>query len=567
MFRLRPLPTRFIAAALPVLALQLLAQLPVAQAQLRIVTYNTTGAPATGVDVVLKSIGEETRNGFAKPIDVLLLQEQSASPAGAGPNNPSPDTQQFVTLLNNMYAGQGVNYAMSNRTGGTSFSGDSTQTLVYRVETVQLIADSAFGAVSGSGIARQPLRYQLRPVGYGSQADFYVYNSHYKASDATSDPAAPGRRNTEALAIRANSNALGEGAHIIYAGDHNFYDFDADEPAWGTLTGSGAGQANDPINQVGTWHDNASFAAVHTQSPCLNSVGHCGVGGGMDDRFDFQLVSGEFLDNEGLSYIGGSYHAFGNNGTTFNKDINNATNTVTFPGVTSYTKSQILSAIRGATDHIPVVADYQLPAVLSAAADSIPSVLDYGQLFNLNVTVKDAANVLAVAGADELDYSLTTSGSLTGSYLNQMDAALGGGNSHLVGLSTSSLGMQSGTITVTSNSQGVQNGTINIPVSFLVVLAGDYNADGVVDAADYVTWRNMDGQSVTPGTAADGDRNGLVDASDYAVWRNHFGQAVGGMGSALAAAVPEVGTLSLLIIGGCLLGGRRTTLRAWNRNQ
>ena len=34
----------------------------------------------------------------------------------------------------------------------------------------------------------------------------------------------------------------------------------------------------------------------------------------MDDRFDFQLVSGEFLDGQGLNYIGNSYHSFGNNG-------------------------------------------------------------------------------------------------------------------------------------------------------------------------------------------------------------------------------------------------------------
>ena len=105
-------------------------------------TYNTTGAPASGIDVVLKSIGEEVRNGIAKPIDILLLQEQAVPVSGAGANSPSPDTQQFVTLLNSIYAGQGVTYGMSNRTGLTSFSGDSTQTLIYRTQTVQLVSSS-----------------------------------------------------------------------------------------------------------------------------------------------------------------------------------------------------------------------------------------------------------------------------------------------------------------------------------------------------------------------------------------------------------------------------------------
>jgi hypothetical protein len=46
------------------------------------------------------------------------------------------------------------------------------------------------------------------------------------------------------------------------------------------------------------------------------------VGGGIDDRFDFQLVTGEFLDGEGLDYLGGSYHTFGNDGThNLNGDI------------------------------------------------------------------------------------------------------------------------------------------------------------------------------------------------------------------------------------------------------
>lgn len=542
-----------------------------ADAQLRVVTYNITGPPAAGVDVVLKSIGEESRNGIAKPIDVLLLQEQSNPSPGA--SSPSPNTQQVVTLLNNIYSSAGITYAMSNRTG----NGDTTQTLVYRTQTVQLIGDAAIGSTSTSGAPRQPVRFQLRPVGYNSAADFYIYNSHYKASAAIDDPAAPGRRNVEATTIRTNSNALGEGAHIIYAGDHNFYDFDSDEPAWGTLTASGAGQAVDPINQVGTWHNNSSFAAVHTQSPCNSSVANCGVGGGMDDRFDFQLTTGEFLDGEGLAYIGPvpgvpemsglthSYHAFGNNGTTFNGDINSGSNTVTFPGVTSYTKAQVLNALHGATDHIPVVADYQVPAVMNVVAGSVPAVLDFGQAFNLNVTVNNSANVVAAIGADELNYSLTTSGNVSGSFLNQIDQALGGSNAHAVVFDTATLGMKTGLITVTSTSQGVQNGSFTLPISYLVVLAGDYDGNGTVDAADYNVWRSTLGTSVAAGTGADGDRNGMVDANDYGVWRGHFGQSAAGMGAGAIAAVPEPSTLALLAMGACLSGRRRTRLGAWSR--
>jgi hypothetical protein len=534
-------------------------------AQLRVVTYNTTGAPRSGMDIVLKSIGEETRNGFAKPIDILLLQEQNNINPFPGANNPSPDTQAFVALLNNIYAGQGITYNMSNRTG----TGDSTQTLIYRTETVQLLGDVA---VNNPGAPRQPLRFQLRPVGYSNpSSDFYIYNSHYKASlDNTPPGSNANQRNNEATAIRSNSNALGEGTHAIYAGDHNFYYSNSQEPAWGTLTAAGAGQANDPLNRVGSWHSNSSFADVHTQSPC--NTGCTLVGGGMDDRFDFQLVTGELLDGEGMSYVGPtstgmsgtvhSYHAFGNNGSTYNTNINSSSNTVTFPGVTSYTKSQILNALWSVSDHLPVVADYQVPAVMNVLADAVPTTLDLGQAFSLNVAVNNSANVVAAIGADELDYSLTTSGGVSGTFLSQVDLALGGSNSYSVIFDTATIGLKTGAITITSTSQGVEGGLVTIPISFTVVLPGDYDGNGIVDAADYSIWRVSLGQNVAIGSGADGDRNGIVDEGDYSVWQSHFGiSAVAPAASLADMTVPEPASLVLLLIGACLVGRRPTTLR------
>ena len=72
-----------------------------------------------------------------------------------------------------------------------------------------------------------------------------------------------------------------------------------------------------------------------------------------------------------------------------------------------------------------------------------------------------------------------------------------------------------------------------------VALPGDFNGNGIVDAADYVVWRKTDGS-----------QNG------YATWRAHFGQTVGsGAGAITNAAVPEPATLVLLMFaaaGWCL---------------
>jgi Dockerin type I domain len=80
----------------------------------------------------------------------------------------------------------------------------------------------------------------------------------------------------------------------------------------------------------------------------------------------------------------------------------------------------------------------------------------------------------------------------------------------------------------------------------LQIIAGDYNGDGTVNAADYTLWRNSRGAQVEMGIGADGNRNGFIDDGDYQLWKSFFGRVVvsgAAMGGASAgvdtAAVPE----------------------------
>ncbi len=61
------------------------------------------------------------------------------------------------------------------------------------------------------------------------------------------------------------------------------------------------------------------------------------------------------------------------------------------------------------------------------------------------------------------------------------------------------------------------------------VLAGDYNFNGVVDAADYSVWR--DTLNSMADLRADGNGDGVVDALDYGVWRSNFGATVSELGA------------------------------------
>jgi hypothetical protein len=86
-------------------------------------------------------------------------------------------------------------------------------------------------------------------------------------------------------------------------------------------------------------------------------------------------------------------------------------------------------------------------------------------------------------------------------------------------------------------------------------VAGDYNGNGVVDAADYTVWRDTLG-SITD-LRANGDDTGAsadkIDAADYAFWKSHFGNTSGsGAGLANVAAVPEPAAWLLLGMA-CLL--------------
>lgn len=79
-------------------------------------------------------------------------------------------------------------------------------------------------------------------------------------------------------------------------------------------------------------------------------------------------------------------------------------------------------------------------------------------------------------------------------------------------------------------------------VTVTVAITGDYNHNGIVDAADYVVWRDSLGSTTL--LAADGDLNGSIGPGDFAVWRSHFGNQGGPMGSHFA--VPEPSSLILL---------------------
>jgi hypothetical protein len=89
------------------------------------------------------------------------------------------------------------------------------------------------------------------------------------------------------------------------------------------------------------------------------------------------------------------------------------------------------------------------------------------------------------------------------------------------------------------------NGTFVATYSLVQPLLGDYNQNGVVDAADYVVWRKTNGNQ-----------------AGYDTWRANFGRTAGsGLGTSTSAAVPEPDWISLLMAA-TLIGYGMATRRA-----
>jgi hypothetical protein len=119
---------------------------------------------------------------------------------------------------------------------------------------------------------------------------------------------------------------------------------------------------------AGAWHDNQTFAIHHTQSPCLS--GTCASGaatGGMDDRFDFLLPTYNLGTGQGLAVIPGRCIPVGNDGLHLNKNI---TDTPVIPEGADYA-----TALKLASDHLPVRLDLQIPAMLATASS-----LEFGRV-------------------------------------------------------------------------------------------------------------------------------------------------------------------------------------------
>jgi len=227
-----------------------------------------------------------------------------------------------------------------------------------------------------------------------------VFIAHFKAGNTTSDRAQRGRA-AEAVMQYIEDNSISN--NFLISGDFNSYK-SSEDVIQNLINPSNSQEVFlDPINKLGDWNNNSSYADVHTQSTHSSSNG-CASSGGLDDRFDWVMISQSIKSNDNrIEVVKNSYKAIANDGNHFNQSINVPANTSV--------PANVLDAIYNSSDHLPVVMDM---IVTEAAPNGIRDVK--ANTFNVNIPNPVTQNVTGEITGKSGNYTITVY-SITGSII------------------------------------------------------------------------------------------------------------------------------------------------------
>ena len=293
----------------------------------------------------------------------------------------------------NTFMDSTLNYSTSEYSAGPIFEGFDTENSAYfKHDRLELV-----DAISVTTALRRIDGYRFKIKNHAeSTFQFQIFSAHLKASQGTDNVA---KRLAEVKRLDDSIKAGNVDSSYIFACDCNFYT--STESGYQYLMESMAIDLEDPIESPGNWNNSASFAGIHTQSTRTTQFGG-GASGGLDDRFDFILLSQNFFDDENLTYVEGSYIEIGNDASHFNLDINAGSN--------SAVSADIADALHAASDHLPVMLKLAYPAEIEIGIEDDKALSDG---FILKQNYPNPFNPSTI-----LSYSLPISGEVTLSIYN-----------------------------------------------------------------------------------------------------------------------------------------------------
>lgn len=419
-----------------------------AAAQMRVVTWNAArlAGSTTAIRDVMEFMVADDVDGFAVAPDVLILQEVQNG--------------QITTLRSLMQqaAPAGVTYAIATYTNNNEDGSAGAQALLYRSDRMTEVTSGHRDIFTGAG--RRADRWQMRwldadPV----EGTIWIYGMHLKASPGGSNES---QRQAGAEAVRDDAETLPAGSNVLYAGDMNLYT--STEPAFGEFLAPGGNQAYDPLGP-GDWTGPAN-AIKHSQSP-VGPTGGALVGGGVDDRFDLILPTIALDDGDGIAIIETSYRTIGNDGNHYDQAIN-VGNNFYFPGDVA-SSNALADALTIASDHMPVLLDFQVPAVMEADLPVTVGPVIQGTPVFIPASVINAADVVVPEGSENLFVQWSTTGALISGGGSFIAEPLGPAQPLSIFLNPTTAGVVTGTLELSSPGEGVADADRSIMTTATVL--------------------------------------------------------------------------------------------------
>ncbi len=295
------------------------------------------------------------------------------------PTAPPANREEALASIIDFYAPDILMVCeLETESGGAEILSRSLNTTTTRYASAPFVANSSNPYITSqqllyydeqkfSLIAQQQIPTSIRDINWYTlrftktpSLTLHVFIAHLKASQGDSNEA---KRLEMVRPFLDTLTTLPKDDYVLFAGDLNLYH--SDEPAYSALlTPTPHITLVDPIDMPGNWHNNSAFAEIHTQSTRLSTseFDDFGSGGGIDDRFDFILISKNLTTSPQLQYLPDSYTTIGNNGNCFNKRIN----AINCEG--TYNKT-LRDALYTMSDHLPVVMELTSDTSLLSVPD------------------------------------------------------------------------------------------------------------------------------------------------------------------------------------------------------
>ncbi len=264
-------------------------------------------------------------------------------------------------LFNNAIVTSNPSFKKADFKTSRSPATDLLQMLYYNADKLTL----EFNEVIPTGV-RDINHYTLK-LKTASETRIEVFVTHLKASRGIDNR----QKREESIEIFTRQlDRLPQDAYVIFAGDFNFYTSN-EEGFLKLIDENNPIQIIDPINRLcpsfpnnnidyfnGEYNgsiyfwNNIAYSDVHSQSTRNAQLNGDGAGGGIDDRFDFIMLSKNLTESTEMKFVNNSYKTIGNNGNCYNSFISNTSCTGEF-------SQNLRNALFNFSDHLPIVLELE----------------------------------------------------------------------------------------------------------------------------------------------------------------------------------------------------------------